>query len=40
MFIAAAALALVASGALLAGLTGLVAVEGRVDTDTRGADLV
>lgn len=40
MFIAAIALALVASGVLLAGLTGLVAAEGRVDTDTRGADLV
>lgn len=40
MFIAAIALAVVASGVLLAGLTGLVAAEGRGQIDPRGADFV
>ncbi|WP_279600997.1 hypothetical protein [Methylobacterium sp. E-045] len=40
MIIAVALLAIVASGAFLAGLAGLVAAESRVGTDTRGADLI
>lgn len=40
MIIAVVALAIVASGAFLAGLAGLVAAESRGETHTRGADLI
>ncbi|WP_280940251.1 hypothetical protein [Methylobacterium sp. 10] len=40
MIIAVVALAIVASGAFLAGLAGLVAAESRSATDTSGVDLI
>lgn len=40
MILAAAALSILATGALIAGLAGLVAAEGRLDAGPRGADLI